>query len=163
MTEETLATHKRVPPPAPKGNKYALGNKGGRPTKYDRAYCADIIQFFDVEPGRNKFPMFETWCYKIGIHRDTMDAWVKKHPEFSDAYKTAKELQKVNLIHGGLSGVYKENFSKFVAVNCTDLRDKQEVENTVVVRRELTAEERAIVDRLKEGLLKGVGALEHKP
>ena len=41
-------------------------------------------------------------------------------------------------------------------------KSELDMRGEVEVRRELTAEERAIVDRLKEGLLKGVGALEHK-
>ena len=36
--------------PAPKGNKYAKGNKGGQPTDYDPKYCQEIINFFSTTP-----------------------------------------------------------------------------------------------------------------
>lgn len=36
--------------PAPEGNQYAIGNKGGRPTKYDPKFCKEIVEHFINDP-----------------------------------------------------------------------------------------------------------------
>jgi len=116
---------------------------GGRPTKYDEKYCEEIVEFFDQEPfkvsqGDNgkielmpcALPTFERFAFKIGVHRDTLHEWLKKHPEFSDAYKKAKDLQKDILIQNGLVGAYDKTFAIFVAKNVTDMSDKQGIDHT---------------------------------
>ena len=111
----------------------------GRPTKYDEKYCEGIIEFFNQEPfkvshGENgkiemtpcPLPTFERFAFSIGVHRDTLHEWLKKHEAFSDAYKKAKDLQKDILIQNGLIGAYDKTFAIFVAKNVTDMNDKQE-------------------------------------
>ena len=71
--------------PAPKGNKYAKGNKGGRPTRYKKEfaelaynYCllgatdAELAQFFDVS-------------------EETINNWKKRHEEFFKSLKEGKQ------------------------------------------------------------------------
>lgn len=60
---------------------------GGQPTKYDPSYCARLI-----EHGRNG-RSFETFAVEIGVHRDTVNEWTRKHPEFSDAVDQARALR----------------------------------------------------------------------
>lgn len=116
---------------------------GGRPTKYNDKYCQEIIEFFDKEPFKVmtsdngkvelmpcSLPTFERFAFKIGVHRDTLHEWLKKHPEFSDAYKKAKDLQKDILIQNGLVGAYDKTFAIFVAKNVTDMSDKVETDIT---------------------------------
>ena len=113
-------------------------NPVGRPTKYDPSFVDDLIAWFDVAPYRelvdqngkeylmpNRFPTLAGWCGKMRIHRDTLHEWVKMHPEFSDAYKTCKELQEDKLAQGALSGAYATAFSVFTAKNVLGWRDKQ--------------------------------------
>lgn len=118
----------------------------GRPTDYRKKYCREIIDYFEVEyqefeeqvasQGKavtvkknrlTKFPTIEGFCVEIGITKETLHRWVKKHEEFSDAYKIAKQKQKQILVQGGLTSEFNSSFAKFVAVNCTDLVDKSEV------------------------------------
>lgn len=117
---------------------------GGRPTKYRNELCASLIRFFDIEPVIYKdvtitskdgatvektipeaapLPFFEDWCWSVGISKDTMCEWVKKYPEFSDAYTRAKALQKKILVVNGLEGRYDAKFAIFTAKNITDMRD----------------------------------------
>ncbi len=133
----------------------------GRPTKYKKQYCEELIKFFNIEPYReverrttdrksgreyidyedapNDLPTFERFAHNLGVHVDTMIEWSSakfpeghaksgqlKHPEFSVAYKKAKQLQKDILITNAMRGLYNTTFSIFLAKNITDLRDKQE-------------------------------------
>jgi hypothetical protein len=124
---------------------------GGRPTIFKEEYCEQIIKYFDIEPYEIKkiektnrdgtkeekfielvsdLPLFSKFAVKIGVHRETLLNWCKKYPEFLDAYKKAKELQRNILITNGLRGNYQTAFAIFTAKNVTDLRDKQEIEHS---------------------------------
>lgn len=52
--------------PAPKGNKYAKGNKGGRPTKFKPEYIKKLIEFFSIEPYKKELMESSTEYYKDG-------------------------------------------------------------------------------------------------
>lgn len=137
--------------PAPKGNKNAIGNKGGRPTTYKPEYCQSLIEWFEVEPMQeysinhfkdgeiawsepkvkaNPLPKFHEFAKSIGTTSKTLLDWVEKFVEFSDAYTRAKELQKYFLIENGLNGCYNPTFAIFVSKNITDMKDKSEVEHS---------------------------------
>ena len=85
------------------------------------------------------FPTLERFCHKIGIHKDTLiewatatnEDWTLKHPEFSDAYKRAKQIQEAILVENALAGNYNPNFSVFVAKNAFGWKDKSEVDNNI--------------------------------
>lgn len=69
---------------APKGNKNAVGNQGGRPTLYrdthpERAYKLYMLGLTDEEV-----------AVAFGVHRDTLFEWCHQHPEFSDASDAGK-------------------------------------------------------------------------
>lgn len=122
--------------------------KVGRPTKYDPKYCDEIIKFFDIDAYRqeiqtyfykngesketpieiaNTLPLFERFAAKIGVHRDTLQEWCKKHPEFSVAYNKAKDLQHAILVECGLKGLYNGPVAIFTMKNILGWRDKQDV------------------------------------
>lgn len=123
-----------------------MKRKVGRPTKYTPALAGHLIRYFDIEPHIEKditvtykdgtqvdktiteavdLPFFMNWCRAVGIHQDTMLEWVKKYPEFSEAYKIAKELQKQIIIINGLRGLYSQPFAIFTMKNISDWRDEQ--------------------------------------
>lgn len=97
----------------------------------------------------NPLPLFEKFAAKIDVHVDTMIEWTKaaypdnykvkrlrgklKYPEFSEAYKKAKQLQKAMLVSNSLMGLYSTPFGIFTAKNITDWRDKQDHEVTANV------------------------------
>lgn len=125
-------------------------SKNGRPTKYKPEYCEEIVGYFSAKPFdevetpygpkkvANPMPTFHKFAQFIGVNEDTVVEWVKaedkdgnlKYPEFSAAYKRAKELQKWFLIENGLNGVYNATFAIFTAKNITDMRDKTEIDHT---------------------------------
>lgn len=131
-----------------KGNKYALNNKGGRPTKYKPEYCQALIDFFDpkekfkkilIKKGVKKLgtkdeykiipaelPTLYKFAKKIGVSPTDyhiLNNWAKKYSEFSRALEIAKELYKQFLIENGLLGLYNSAFTIFVAKNTTDMKD----------------------------------------
>ncbi len=118
---------------------------GGRPTKYRRKYCEELIAYFSVEPTKEvtktittkhgtvieepvqraiRLPSLERFAANIGVSKQTVITWTENHPEFLDAYKRAKDLQKDILNTNGLLGLYDAGYAKFVAVNCTDMVEK---------------------------------------
>lgn len=121
----------------------------GRPSKYDPKYCDEIIKFFDIAPYQkatetitfkdgsqktvdktvaNDLPFISQFAKKIGVSRDTINEWSKKHSEFSDALKKAKEMQEAILVTNGLHGLYNPTFAIFTAKNIAGWRDKIEQE-----------------------------------
>ena len=71
---------------APKGNKFALGNRGGKggPLKYDRRYAK--IAALAYSAGHIDQEVAEL----LGISVVTLHKWNLKHHEFGEARKTGK-------------------------------------------------------------------------
>lgn len=53
-------------------------------SKYKEEYCEKIIDY--MATGKSK----EAFCGEIGIHRDTLYEWIKKHEDFKEACKYAE-------------------------------------------------------------------------
>ena len=127
----------------------------GRPSSYKDEYVDDLIRFFDqsvytikttydkegnekVEKVLNPFPTLARFATKVGVTRDTLYEWATatnekgelKHPDFSYAYKRAKDFQEALLVEGAIGGMYQANFSIFTAKNVLGWRDKMEQEIT---------------------------------
>lgn len=124
----------------------------GRPSKYDPKYCEEIISFFSIEhyhtikivtTGKNDYekveekevanalPFLSGFSRKIGVNTDTLHEWKRVHPEFSDAFTRAKELQ-AEMLHGNtLKGLYNSQYGQFAAKNITEWRDKVEIDHGV--------------------------------
>ena len=129
------------------------GNKDGRPTAYKPEYCQDLYDYYDCEPYReveiphydkagngnviwtetktvpNVYPTIRGFAHKIGVGVRTVFDWLDpKHssyqPKFSQTFTQVGVLRKDFLIHNGLLGMHNPAYAKFVAVNCTDMRDR---------------------------------------
>lgn len=61
---------------------------GGRPSKYDPAYCEQV-----VELGKQGKSPVQIAC-ALDVSRVTMLGWAEKHPAFSTALTRAKELEQ---------------------------------------------------------------------
>lgn len=117
-----------------------------RPTKYKKAFCKEMYNFFNIEHTKtikkggvteiekevaNQLPTFERFAVKIGVCRDTLDQWKKDYSEFSDTYKKCKDLQKDMLNDLAMRGFYNPTYTIFVAKNITDMTDKQIIDNNI--------------------------------
>ena len=125
---------------------------GGRPSKYKKKFCKEIIEYFRKEPyvlevkkeyfadGSIKsmnpsiqaaeFPTFQGFADSINVHIDTLHEWCNKNPEFSEAYKRAKQLQEKIWLVNGMQGLYNAQFAQFFGKNCLGYADKQEIEHS---------------------------------
>lgn len=129
---------------APKNNKFALGNNGGAPTKYDPKYCEEMISYFNTAPNKlltesgklvpNELPTLRKFAKKIGVDKKTLLNWAEVNKEFFHALEACKEAYKEFLIENGLLGLYNSAFAVFVAKNTTDMKDKVETEHSGEVK-----------------------------
>ena len=120
----------------------------GQPTKYKPEYCQQLIDYFSIEPLGDireqetigaegskyvsrrlpqRFPWFEGFARKIGVHRNTLKNWCNEHPEFAEAYETAKDLQREFLVDIGLSGATSASFAIFTMKNVCGWRDERDL------------------------------------
>ena len=80
-----------------------------RPSKYNATilekaedYIKNYIKYGD------QIPMIDGLALELGIHRDTVNDWEKKYPEFSDIVRTLMTHQGRKLMNGSLSGEFRE-------------------------------------------------------
>lgn len=128
----------------------------GRPTKYKPEFCDKLIEFFDIEPWEEReiphykngevvwrdikilpvrMPTLRGFAKSIEVGISTVYDWINENhdsyvKEFSDAFTCAKAIRADWLVDVGLSGSAPPASFKFVAVNVTDMRDKQEVQHS---------------------------------
>lgn len=75
----------------------------------------------------SKMPTIWDLGRHLGFRATRLYEWEKKHPEFAEALRDYRELQKYFLIQNTLRGYYKENFAMFVMKNITDWSDTPKV------------------------------------
>ena len=80
-----------------------------RPSKYNSKilekaedYIKNYINYGD------QIPMIDGLALELGIHRDTVNDWEKKYPEFSDIVRTLMTHQGRKLMNGSLNGSFRE-------------------------------------------------------
>lgn len=94
-------------------------NPGGRPTKYDPSFVAELDKYLTIlNKEKNCLPTVEGFAIHLGVDADTVNNWAKArvkdergnktkkllHPEFCRAIKRLKDIQKEKLINDGLYG-----------------------------------------------------------
>ena len=128
----------------------------GRPSAFKEEYADQLLEYFNKEAFERKplldkegnekgseivpvkFPTLARFAGIIGVTRETLHDWATsknednslKYPDFSYAYKKAKEYQEAILVEGALAGAFQANFSIFTAKNVLGWRDKVEQEIT---------------------------------
>jgi len=92
--------------PAPKGNRYATGNKGGRPSKYKPEY-AEIAGKLCAKAGFTDVQLAD-W---FEVSERTIYEWKLEHDEFSQALRAGKAetddlVERATVAH--ITGYYVE-------------------------------------------------------
>jgi hypothetical protein len=72
--------------PAPKGNKYAKGNKGGRPTSYMSQYAKQAKELCERGATNSELARF------FGVSVFTIRAWRMQYEEFATAVRVGKAI-----------------------------------------------------------------------
>src|SRR5260370_20240409 len=83
-----------------------LPHPGGRPSKYQPDYCEQVELCMAAGYSLTAFAGF------IGVNKDTLNEWMRVHPEFSDAVMRAKARRLVlgetlmlrGMVHGAPQG-----------------------------------------------------------
>jgi uncharacterized protein YjcR len=86
--------------PAPKGNRYAKGNKGGRPSKYKSEY-AEIAKKLCAKCAFTDTQLAD-W-FEVSVR--TINEWKLKHPEFAEALKVGKAETDDLVERGTVAGI----------------------------------------------------------
>jgi hypothetical protein len=116
----------------------------GRPSKYYPELCDELEDFFNVEPYEEKdgkripndLPTLVSFARKKNISLSAIYDWIDPkhasfHPEFLQTYeRVVKHAQKEHILQNGLQGLFTPQFTKFVAVNLTDMREQGIFDNT---------------------------------
>lgn len=126
--------------PAPKGNKNAVGNKGGRPRIVPKEELPELatrmLSFFQKaykEFHTTKRPVFlTTFSIDCGIDIDNLKYYTKDSLEFSDVYKKCKMIVEEILKQGLALGYFTPGPGIFIAKNETDMRDEHHVKSESV-------------------------------
>lgn len=87
----------------------------------------------EIRIGAN-FPTIISFCRKEKFTKDTLHRLIKQkkengdlvHPELSDAYKRAKEIQEDIWLNNSLNGHYNAQFAIFAGKNIFNYKDKSE-------------------------------------
>jgi len=108
-----------------------MAHPGGRPTKYDESW-----------PDRVKNAMkggdtVELFCLKNDIHYDTFYEWVKKYPEFSEAYSAGNKFAEGFWQGYCIGNLENKNLNvgafKLLMFNCFGWSDKKDVQQKTEV------------------------------
>jgi len=80
-----------------------------RPSKYN-ATILEKAEHYIINYGKygDEIPMIDGLALELGIHRDTINDWEKKYPEFSDIVRTLMTHQGRKLMNGSLNGSFRE-------------------------------------------------------
>ncbi len=134
--------------PAPKGNTFALGNKGGGVTKYnpdilirtneyikqavdgwERYYVNNIKKKTFVNKFNVKLPSLAGLANYLDTTKKVLLEWGSKYEEFRNLLDKIQILQEERLLNKGISGEYNSNIAKLILTK-HGYSDKQEVEHS---------------------------------
>lgn len=129
--------------PAPKGNKNALGNKGGGVRKVEvadlPALGLEMVSWFKAKIAKKEFPFLSAFSREVlDACEETLWTYREDDVEFASSYKKCKELQKEFIIKQTLAGKYNPTFAIFTAKNMTDMRDEKHIKADVNVNKLLS-------------------------
>jgi len=116
---------------APKGNKNALGNKGGRPTKYNSEIVKKALDYLETYQTKYKdeIPSIIGLALVLDISDETLQSWRKDKTkvEFSGILEAIARKQHQILIAKGLNGEFNPSIAKLV-LGKHGYHDRQEID-----------------------------------
>lgn len=94
---------------APEGNQYALGNEGGRPTKFKPEFCEQVKKLCLLGATNKQIADF------FEVTEETIQEWLRSNKEFSSSVKEGKVIADANVansLYNRATGFVKENCEK---------------------------------------------------
>ena len=83
--------------------------KPGRPSKYKKRYCKEIIDWM------SKGKSIAAFCAHLKVSRSRILDWVNAHEEFREAYEIGTEAGQAwweNLLRAHATGVYEQSMPR---------------------------------------------------
>lgn len=132
----------------------ALPNPGGRPTKYELDYCAQVISHCKEGASLTSF------AASIGVARRTLFNWAEHHDDFADALDVAKACacawweERARQIGDGEGGPGAAAMVQFMLKNFgeTDFSDRREIAYSGAVQHNLLSYDQAVEEARRRGL-----------
>lgn len=119
---------KHLPPPAPKGNKYAAGcETSGRPREWDEGYIEKKRKALEKWIADPKNYFFTSFLNQEKLHHEHIERFCNYSPEFRATYKLALSIQEQRLVELAITRKHDGNFTKFVLANKAGWREKTEL------------------------------------
>ena len=134
---------KGTPRPTCRGNKFALGNSGGRPRKWtDEMIAKETVALRKwIENPDNFF--FTSFLAERNLHPQQVERFAAESEEFCEAYERAKLIQEERLVHMGITRTGDPGFIKFILQNKAGWGKRKDVarraKNTLLVIMEKIA------------------------
>jgi hypothetical protein len=109
--------------PAPKGNTFAKGNKGGRPTKYSDDFIEKTYEYIESckdscdENGKLlkvSLPTIAGLSLFLNVGKRSLYEWSAENKEFSHALEAVQKEQENRLVMSGLAGTYNPTIAKLM-------------------------------------------------
>jgi len=118
--------------PAPKGNQFAIGNKGGRPTKLTPELLEHAKGYLDScidDPAKKvvNLPSVEGLAIWLNVSRDTVLNWQSEDKEFFGIYQQVKAEQGRRLQNNGLAGTYNPTIAKLILATHHGMSERTDV------------------------------------
>lgn len=104
----------------PKGNKNAVGNNGGRPSKYDEAICQRVIDL-----GKEGKSLTQI-AVALNVPKSTLQSWADQHIEFSAALTRAKQCEQAWWENAGQEGLRADKFNSAVWAKSMSARFRED-------------------------------------
>lgn len=107
-----------------------MAHPGGRPSKYNPAFC-DLVDEYLRTTGYDQkhLPKIESFAIMLDVNKSTLYEWAKEHPEFSNALDKIMKRQAEQLIDDGIYGGKEVNATivKLLLQNNHGMRERQDV------------------------------------
>lgn len=108
----------------------AARDKGGRPTKYRKSYCEDVVEL--GKEGKS----FAQMASHFDVGRTTIDRWAEDNEEFREALSRAKAHAQAWWEDMGMKGMVGDKFNAAVWKKSMEARFREDYTE----RQELTGE-----------------------
>jgi hypothetical protein len=121
--------------PAHKGNTYAKGNKGGRPTKYSDDFIEKTFEYIESckdtidETGKLKvsLPTLAGLSLWLNVGKRSLYEWGEANKEFSHALEAVQKEQENRLVENGLAGTYNPTIAKLMLSAKHEYRETSDI------------------------------------
>jgi hypothetical protein len=113
--------------PAPKANKYAVGNSGPPPSKYTLEFIEQEAKAFISWFSQPDNIYFKRFALERGYPPDMLAYFAERSEVFNRAYMFSKAWQECKIVESALFSKLNSNFAKFAMANLSGWSDKQQV------------------------------------